>query len=590
MKNARMLFLMLVMSVVFAGCGGAAAPAAAPTAAPAAAEATAAPAAAPTAAAAEPTAAPAAAEATAAPAAAEATAAPAAGGTPIKLVVFGPQAADMDLATNSFTKEAEQKFNLQIEWQTTTYDGASAKEKRQISLASGDYPDLYLLIPWVDQFSQTELIKYGQQGVIVTLNELIDKYAPNVKAALDKYPYFKAAATAPDGKIYGLPQYVECYHCSYPNKMWINTKWLKKLNLTMPKTTDEFKAVLEAFKTKDPNGDGKADEVPLSGSTEDYGVRVLPYLMNGFIYDDDRTFLLLNGGKTDIAANKPEWKEGLAYIKSLVDAGLIDPGAFTQNAAAFKTIGDNADSELLGSAAGMHPAIFVTTGTGAPYGADYDVVPPLQGPHAAFATYNSSNTPGATFILTSKASPEAQIAAIKLVDSMFTQDGQIRAHFGEEGKDWRKPQAGDKAIEDGATAILATIPLKKDEKGHNSAWGAMAQYFQPKAFRDGWVQATDIYASEGYERRLQEATHLYDGKQPKEVFPHWAIWIDPAVADEVATLRTNITDYINQNSLQFVTGAKSLDKDWDAYVAGLDQLGLKRYLEIMQQSYDKSAK
>src|SRR5215207_4896204 len=67
--------------------------------------------------------------------------------------------------------------------------------------------------------------------------------------------------------------------------------------------------------------------------------RVLPFLMNGFIYDDDRTYLLLKDGKADLAANKPEWKEGLSYIKSLSDAGLIDPGAFTQNAEALKKIG-----------------------------------------------------------------------------------------------------------------------------------------------------------------------------------------------------------------------------------------------------------
>ena len=118
----------------------------------------------------------------------------------------------------------------------------------------------------------------------------------------------------------------------------------------------------------------------------------------------------------------------------------------------------------------------------------------------------------------------------------------------------------------------------------------MAQYYQPKEFRDGWIQATDIYGSEGYERRLQEATDLYAGKEPKEVFPHWAIWVDPAVADEAATLRTSITDYINQNALQFVTGAKDLNSEWDAYVAGLEQNNLKRYLEIMQQSYDTSFK
>lgn len=42
--------------------------------------------------------------------------------------------------------------------------------------------------------------------------------------------------------------------------------------------------------------------------------------------------------------------------------------------------------------------------------------------------------------------------------------------------------------------------------------------------------------------------------------------------------RQNVTDYINQNVLQFVTGARNLDTDWDAYVAGLEQLDLAGYL------------
>lgn len=32
----------------------------------------------------------------------------------------------------------------------------------------------------------------------------------------------------------------------------------------MPQTTDDLIKVLEAFKTKDPNGNGKADEIPMS--------------------------------------------------------------------------------------------------------------------------------------------------------------------------------------------------------------------------------------------------------------------------------------------------------------------------------------
>lgn len=526
----------------------------------------------------------------AAPADAGAPAADSAGG-PVTIRIFSPQDPTSDLTTNSFTKEAEEMFNIKFEWQTTPFDGNSAKEQRQIALASGDYPDLFMLIPWIDQFSQLDLLKYGQQGVVIPLNDLIAEYGPNIQAALDNYPDFKAMATAPDGNIYGLPQLIECYHCSYANKLWVNTKWLDALGLAMPTTPEEFKAMLQAFKTQDPNGNGIADEVPLSGSIEDYGVRPIPFLMNGFIYDDDRTFLILNEGKVDTVANKPEWKEGLAYVKSLYDAGLIDPGAFTQNAAdGLKKIGDNADAQLLGAASGMHPAIFVTTGDGAPYGADYNPLPPLQGPHAGYSTFLPNTVPGATFVLTNKASSEAQIAAIKLVDYMFTEEGQLRAHFGEEGRDWRRPQEGDVANNKSVDPIFATIPLAIGEEPHNSSWGAIAQYFQPKTFRDGWVQATDIYSSDGYERRLQEATDLYASKESPDLFPFWTVWPDPATADAVAMQRQNIFDYISQNALEFVTGAKDLDADWDAYVAGLEQLDLAGYLAAMQANYDAGNK
>lgn len=502
---------------------------------------------------------------------------------PVTIKVFATANPDTDLTTNTFTKLAEQKFNIKFDWQTVPYDGAT--EKRQIALASGDYPDLFLTVPWVTAFSQTDLLKYSKQGVIVPLNDLIDKYAPNIKAAFDKYPLYKAANTAPDGKIYGLSQFNECYHCSFGSKLWINTQWLKNLNLDMPKTTDDLKKVLEAFKTKDPNGNGQQDEIPISGTGDANGTSLIPFLMNGFIYDDANNHLYVNGGKVDSAANKPEWKEGLAYIKSLYDEKLIDPGAFSQNGEALWKIGNNAPSALLGAAAALHPYVFVDAVKN-PNGKDYNPVPPLQGPHAQYATYASPYSSTATFVLTNKASKEAQIAAIRMLDYMYTTEGQLISNFGQEGVEWRKPQDGDVALEKSAKPIFAQIPAKDGDPKHNDAWGPLSQYFQPKTFRDGNVQGTDIYGPTGYERRLQEATHLYDGKQPKEIFPYDAVWIDPSVVDEVAMLQKNIKDYINQNELQFIMGSKDLNKDWDAYVAGLDKLNLKRYLEIMQKAYD----
>ncbi|WP_372660823.1 extracellular solute-binding protein [Cohnella sp.] len=505
----------------------------------------------------------------------------------IEINIFAQQAATQNLRTNDFTKFLEGKFNVFFNWDIVPYDGA--KEKRQISLASGNYADAYILTSYIDQFSQADVLRYGKQGVFIPLNDLIDQYAPHVKAAIINDASLRAINTAPDGNIYGLVGYSGCFHCYYPNKLWLNTKWLKQLKLEMPRTTEDFKKVLEAFKHQDPNGNGIADEVPLSGSTENFGVHVIPYLMNGFIYNDDRNFLIMSNGKVDTAANKLQWREGLAYIKSLFDEGLIDPGAFTQNADTFKKMGENAEAQILGAGAGMHPAIFVDTGPDNKRGGDYNPLPPLTGPHSSFAVYHENGAvPGAKFVITNKASKDAQIALIKMVDYMFTPDGQAFAEVGKEGVEWRRPIEGEKALGNDVTPAFMRIPFKEGDKPNNSGWGGMGHFYMPKEYRDSWVQGLDIYAPDGYERRLYEATQLYESKQPKELFPVWAVWIDADEADEAGILQTNIRNYVDQNTIQFITGNKDLNEEWDTYVKGLDNMQMDRYLEIMQKAYDTS--
>ena len=185
--------------------------------------------------------------------------------------------------------------------------------------------------------------------------------------------------------------------------------------------------MLQAFKTKDPNGNGKADEVPLSGAIQDYGTRPIPFLMDGFIYDDDRTYLILNNGKVDTVANKPEWKEGLTYIKSLYRCRLDRSGRLHPERRSLQE--DRRQRRCRTPRCAARACTRRSSSpraTRRPYGADYDAIPPLQGPACGLLHLHLPNTvPGATFVLTNKASKEAQIAAIKLVDYMFTQDGQL---------------------------------------------------------------------------------------------------------------------------------------------------------------------
>jgi hypothetical protein len=59
--------------------------------------------------------------------------------------------------------------------------------------------------------------------------------------------------------------------------------------------------------------------------------------------------------------------------------------------------------------------------------------------------------------------------------------------------------------------------------------------------------------------------------------------MDPAEAQEANRLRTTINDYIKENLALMITGNKDLNKDWDAYVKGLDNLNLARYMQIYKK-------
>ena len=44
--------------------------------------------------------------------------------------------------------------------------------------------------------------------------------------------------------------------------------------------------------------------------------------------------------------------------------------------------------------------------------------------------------------------------------------------------------------------------------------------------------------------------------------------------------------YLNESQAKFITGNLSLDTDWDAYVATLQQIGLTELMEIYQRGLD----
>jgi putative aldouronate transport system substrate-binding protein len=481
---------------------------------------------------------------------------------------------------NDLTKFIKEKFNVNIEW--TLVSDEAKLEKQNVLLASGNYPALF----FGGQFNQNDQIKYGKSGILLPLNDLIAQYGPNISKAFENSPYLLKGVTAPDGNIYSLPGLEECYHCDYAQKMYINKEWLKKLNLPMPTTTDELYNTLKAFKENDPNDNGKKDEIALTGATNWWHGEPTYYLMNSFTYASDANFLTLDNGKVEINANKSEWKEGLAFIRKLYAEGLIDPQAYTQNFDGMLKVADNPDTVIMGAYTGgcCVPSIDQDGGRWT----QYEVVPPVKGPNGVqLVGYFGGNVADGQFAITDKASKEQQIKAIQIVDHFYSQEGSLDAMYGPKEIGWWDPKAGALGI-DGEPALYEALEVYSRDDKRSVTWDIGLKYTTAFVF-NGRSQGQDLTKTDGYEKFLAVQTDKLIPFKPEETFPQ-AIWFNPDDAQKLAQIKTDITSYINTNAVQFISGQKDLDKDWNAYVKGFDGLGLDEFIKANQEAYEQQYK
>jgi putative aldouronate transport system substrate-binding protein len=485
-----------------------------------------------------------------------------------------------DFVNNRLTEWLEDKTNVHIDWELVPAE--EAESKLNLMLSSGDVPEIIFSIVTP---SQAQL--YGSQGLFLPLNDLIAQHAPRLQKVLEVYPRAKNMATSADGTIYILPNLEDCFQCSLAARLWIYQPWLDALGLAMPQTTDEFEQVLLAFKEKDPNGNGKADEIPFSGtlSTDAWNGPLDRYFMNSFIYNPGQygvggPWLILQNGKVTPVYNTPEWKEGLKYLHRLYAQGLIDPQTFTQDVDGLQRLGNNPDTVILGSATSGWWYDFVSMEPTDPRWTNYVAVPPLKGPQGVrYAAWEPAwSDPSA--VITSACKDPA--LAVKWIDTLYWQESSLRNRNGVLGEDWRWAEEGELGI-DGKQALWK---LLSGYVGPNDrTWGGVGPSYISSFMGNGSVvdpntSATDI------DYLLYEAAKPYEPyKQPEEmVLPPLTFNDDQASA--IADPETTITQYVNQMLTAFVRGDTDIDAGWDEYLATLDQMGLASYLQVYQDAYD----
>ncbi|MDQ0914847.1 extracellular solute-binding protein [Paenibacillus sp. V4I5] len=192
-------------------------------------------------------------------------------------------------------------------------------QKLTLLFAGGELPDLLQ----THGINKPEVAPAIDTGVIIPLNELIDKYGPNLKKHISKEAW-DFASVSKDGKIYGIPTVNATPNGSV---MMIRKDWLDKLGLNVPKTVDEYIDMMRAFRDKDPNGNGKKDEIPFSGREK------LAFTEAFFgAYDAIPSDWKLENGQLIPNLIRPQMKQALATYRKLYEEKLLDNEVFVQKA------------------------------------------------------------------------------------------------------------------------------------------------------------------------------------------------------------------------------------------------------------------
>lgn len=493
-----------------------------------------------------------------------------------------------DLNENTLTPWIQEKTNVKINFEEipdTEWD-----TKVNLLIASDELPDAFIY----GGFSAAELADYGSQGVFLALNDIIEEHGHYVKQVFDQQEALPGAYTALDGNIYTLPDINECYHCFYSMRAWINQQWLTNLGLKYPNTVDEFVNVLRAFKEQDANGNGDPnDEIPFSGNATSWNSTIYPFLLNSFLHYDTSNLSVKEDGTVIFTPIQPEFKEGLQWIASLIDEGLIEKEALTQTEEQLKTKGSNLDIALLG---GFTSATW-WSGVGSDNGEgsrcrEYSGLSPLEGPNGvrispwAGTGFNMGNS-----VITTAC--EDPVPLFKMLDYMLSDEATLRSQIGELGVDYNEPTEGAPGI-NGKPALYAKIPTSNTTGGTtgDEADTAMPNVFpsnRTSDFRLGeQADYSDPETQWQQEPRLynESATYFAPYADEHMMYPG-AVNLTAEESEKINFMKTQINDYVKENIVLFLAGEKSFDTDWDSFIAEFDNLNLNEYMELRQMAYTR---
>ena len=331
--------------------------------------------------------------------------------------------------------------------------------------------------------------------------------------------------------------------------------------MKMPTTTEEFEAVLKAFKEQDANGNGNpGDEIPFSADPNNKHIEAMT---GWFGLPMDKYGIGIKDEKVVFAGISSEYRQFLSWFNNLYNQGLIDTEIFTQDSATWEGKG-NKDMYGASIAYGSNEFSGIVQTTEK---SEFDVLPVLNTDKGGvwLRDTNGFSVFRTQAVITDKAkNPEI---ILRWFDNAFALENGIGCNRGPVGKVVFKEGDGYRAID------TKTLPEDEQEKvSWSNLWPQSVPKFLPAGFK--FIEDNPLYD----EKKAMEK--IYEPNLTKEIVPSFWVAIDKI--DRYADIASALNDYFVQQQALFVTGELNVNDDaqWNSYVDGLKALGLEDWLEI----------
>ncbi|MFD0693435.1 ABC transporter substrate-binding protein [Paenibacillus sp. GCM10027628] len=468
-------------------------------------------------------------------------------------------------------KELEKVTGVKVEFQHPPLEVPQAQEQFNLMIATNELPDV-IEASWGATSGAVVRYPGGPEKAIldkkiIKLNDLIDKYAPNLKKLLADHPDWKKQISTDEGSIYAFPFLRGDDKVRVFFGPSIRQDWLNKLGLSMPTTIDEWYTVLKAFKEKDPNGNGKADEIPIYLDKNLFATDA-PFLgawgINYSFYQD--------GGKVKYGPIQPEYKDFLATMNKWYKEGLLDKDFAAPND---KLFDNKMTTNLLGATVSFNGG-----GIGKFAGLMKDKDPKFDLEAAPYPVLKAGdkaiwgqkdfayNGVGAA-ISTANKNP---IETVKWLDYAYGEKGDLLFNYGVEGTSYKMENGKAAFLPEILNPPAGTSIQQSIAKYNRATWSApfvLSDNFQLQYLAlPQQKKALEIWSKPTAERKIPLVSPTQDE------------------SSKFASIVTDIQTYQDEMLLKFIMGVEPLD-NFDQYVKKIKGMGIDDAIQIQQGALER---